>query len=65
MADSVRSAFLRVLGGLAVVFMLLGLLLVMFTGRMRDLEARKNALLLAGQIVSDWNGLDYYLPAYL
>ncbi|MBN2586425.1 MAG: hypothetical protein JXA64_08075 [Candidatus Fermentibacteraceae bacterium] len=59
MSDSLKSTFFRVFGGLLVVFVLLGVLLVMFTSRMRELEARKNALLLAGQIVSEWSEIDY------
>lgn len=44
---------------LSSIFLLLTLVLLLFSGSIRNVEDRKNALLLANQIFSTWSGSFY------
>lgn len=48
----------RVLSGLGAAIIVMMLLLVMYNTRISELENRKNALLLAGQLISRWDGME-------
>jgi hypothetical protein len=58
MKNSFLNGSFRVLA-LFSVFLMLVLLVFLITSRIRNIEDRKNALLLAGQILTSWSRSDY------
>ena len=50
---------LRLTLGLASAALLLGTVVFVFTGRIQELEDRRNALLLASTMVAEWEGVRY------
>ncbi|OPL18869.1 MAG: hypothetical protein AVO35_02745 [Candidatus Aegiribacteria sp. MLS_C] len=59
MGNGLNMMLVRVFSGLGVAFLVLAVLLVMYNGEISRLESRKYSLLLAGQLVSDWDSMDY------
>ena len=58
MKRSFSGIYLSILALLSV-FLLLVMVVNLFSDRIRSIEIRKNALLLADQILSSWSGGDY------
>ena len=59
MQHSLSGSLFRGLIVLSSIFLLLTLVLLLFSDSIRNMEDRKNALLLANQILSTWSGSFY------